>query len=510
MRFKYLLPFLLLAFATYSTTLRASHVLGGQMSYVLLDSASNLYEIQLWIYRDCSNGEAPLDQIVDIFIYEKGAVNFQREEMNPPELLPPFSSQLNGCLADSLDFCVEAAVYKKQVTLNPSALGYDIGWARCCLANSISNLAMPLSEGLTFTVSVPPTNVGLNSSPLPLFSPPSALCGNYPFEVDFSSIDADGDSLVYTLVTPLGGLDTLGRGVGNPSMGGNMPISSRTNPLPPPPYIPVAFAPSYNAAAPFGTGQLQLDSQTGMLTGDSITTGSYTFAIEVQEYRDGVFLGKFQKTFTLGFVECQGAALSSQLLLPRPDTLINGIITIYAEIGDSLCFDMIVSSPDSLDTISLMTGNDTTQLSYSDTSGISPLTSTICWQGSPDDIQGTCHFIEIEASSSIHCPGTPNIKEIFKICINSGDALSIAENNVLTDHISLYPNPGSDFLTIEIEPTLSMHIQAYDMNGGLVFQSDMVQGNRFLNIETVSWPKGMYVFVLESNGKYGTKKWLKK
>lgn len=257
-------------------------------------------------------------------------------------------------------------------------------------------------------------------------------------------------------------------------------------------------------------GQLELDSQTGILRGDSIASGFYTFAIEVQEYRDGVFLGKFQKTFTLGFVECQGAALSSQLILPRPDTLIHGLRTIYAEIGDSLCFDMILSSPDSLDTISLMTGNDTTQLSYSTTSGNSPLTSTICWQGSPDDRQGTCHLIEIEASSSIHCPGTPNITESFMICINSGDALSIAENNVLSDHISLYPNPGSDFLTVEIEPHLSMHIQAYDMNGRIVFQSNIDQGIRFLNIETLSWPKGMYVFVLESNGKYGTKKWLKK
>ncbi len=91
--------------------------------------------------------------------------------------------------------------------------GYYIVWERCCRNYAITNIysenpdVSSRAAGQTFYLEFPPVVKNgqpfYNSSPR-LFPPLNDYaCPRKPYYVDFAGIDDDGDSLVYSLVTPL-------------------------------------------------------------------------------------------------------------------------------------------------------------------------------------------------------------------------------------------------------------------------------------------------------------------
>src|SRR4030095_10238138 len=53
---------------TFCYTTFATHIIGGEMSYICLGSDN--YEITLKLYRDCYNGQAPYDNPTNIFVFD--------------------------------------------------------------------------------------------------------------------------------------------------------------------------------------------------------------------------------------------------------------------------------------------------------------------------------------------------------------------------------------------------------------------------------------------------------
>src|SRR5438552_3355151 len=60
---------LLLCFPLFITTVNASHIIVGEMSYVY--HGNNNYEITLKVYRDCFNGIPPFDNPAYIGIHDR-------------------------------------------------------------------------------------------------------------------------------------------------------------------------------------------------------------------------------------------------------------------------------------------------------------------------------------------------------------------------------------------------------------------------------------------------------
>jgi hypothetical protein len=213
--------------------------------------------------------------------------------------------------------------------------GYYVAWERCCRNYSITNIFSDdpstqtgNSAGQTFLLEFPPVvKDGLpfiNSSPR-LFPPLNDYaCPNKTYYVDFAGVDDDGDSLVYSLTTPLNTHD--GRA------------------LPPPmpkPYPLVIWREGFDIDHVIqGNPDLKISSK-GLLTATPLTQGLFVFAVKVEEYRDNEIIGISRRDFQMLVVDECADALPPQITGPTSISL------SASDVGQDRCITVVVSDPDS-------------------------------------------------------------------------------------------------------------------------------------------------------------------
>jgi len=282
----------------------ATHLVGGELTYQYL--GNNQYEITLMMFRDCSSNNSlgtGFDDAVSIGIFNSGNGNLVNGGISIPldglnVTSVPISID-NPCFTLPDDLCVEQAIYKQIVTLQPNGWGYDLSYQRCCRNPSIVNLDVPNQQGITCTAHIPGTNEtsGFNSSPVFNSMPPAALCQYASFTIDQSATDADGDELVYSFCSPYVGANT------------DQPAP---NPPDAPPYTTVNWANSFSGAMPITSNpQISIDPATGVITGTATALGQFVVGICVSEYRDGVLINTILRDFQINVTSCDPNIIAS-------------------------------------------------------------------------------------------------------------------------------------------------------------------------------------------------------
>lgn len=371
-------------------SVKATHIVGAELFYECTDSINHTYTLTLRLYRDCINGVAGFDPIINLFVFNPvtGVRDTVVQAFAPPITPEIQPNDWGPCVAVTPNICVEEGVYKTTVTLPPRSDGYDIAWARCCRNVAIDNLQTPLEEGITFLAHVPDSALAQCNS-MPEFDqlPPVFLCANIPFIFDHSATDPDGDSLVYALTDPYTGLNFQGLGAGNPTVGGNPPsVDPNGNPMGPAPYDHVVFAPGYTFLDPFGSGNFIIDPNTGFINVTPTQAGIYVFSISVFEYRNGALLSENRRDYQIHVLNC----------LPQgdPPTITHDLTglthsndTIFVFAGDSMCYDVTIQDSivsDSLVgyTISAQFGNGqfAPPAATFTQSGTNPINGQVCWE----------------------------------------------------------------------------------------------------------------------------------
>jgi len=282
--------FCLMAFFIFQPEGQASHIIGGEMNYKCL--GSNKYEITLTVYRDCfyANPLAIFDDPAFIGVYfANGSLRETLQlPVNPSDTLTPILS--DPCFFVPDDVCVETTTYREIVDLPYQPGGYTLTYQRCCRNQTITNIVEPENTGATFTVTISDEALlECNSGAVYNDWPPLFICVNEPINFDHSAIDAEGDSLVYSLCTPYaGGTFT----------------DNQPNPPAAPPYDEVVYAAPYNLDNILGGNQLQIDSETGFLTGTPSITGQFVVGICIEEYRNGQLISSNRRDFQYNVGQC--------------------------------------------------------------------------------------------------------------------------------------------------------------------------------------------------------------
>ena len=208
---KWILPFV---FCLFAMPLIASHIVGGEFEIVHVSGEQ--YRVSLILYFDELNGlEGARDNNFTTAIFRKRDnaliqnVFFSGYSITNVDYTQPECS--HGEIVTS------KLVYSTLMTLSATRYndpdGYYIVWERCCRNYTITNIYSDdpsvgnRSAGQTFYLEFPPVvkdgQPFINSSPR-LFPPLNDYaCPRKPYYVDFAGVDDDGDSLVYSLVTPL-------------------------------------------------------------------------------------------------------------------------------------------------------------------------------------------------------------------------------------------------------------------------------------------------------------------
>ena len=264
-----------------SVSLYATHIIGGEITYSCL--GNNQYEIKLTVFRDCYTGVPPFDDPVSIGIF-----NYKNElvyDLRIPRTTNDTIHQvlMGECEAIPPNVCVHTSVYTDTVELKPILGGYTLSYQRCCRNGSIVNIVDPLNTGASFTIKISEKAL-LECNSCAKFKswPPIFICVNEPIMYDHSAIDADGDSIVYKLCTPINGL------------------GDSVMPQPPlnPPYDSVVWKdPPYNLNNLLGGIPLAIDPHTGLLTGTPNTIGQFVVGVCIEEYRKGELISTTNRDF---------------------------------------------------------------------------------------------------------------------------------------------------------------------------------------------------------------------
>jgi gliding motility-associated-like protein len=166
----------------------------------------------------------------------------------------------------------------------------------------------------------------------------------------FACVDADGDSLVYSLITPLNGFATQ-------SNTGTYPLDTV---LTEGPYADILWQSPYNSNDMLGgVPPMSIDLYTGILTAQPPNQGVFVFAVRVEEFRNGIKIGEVRRDIQYQVLPCLSytapvftSPATTTISSPVTDTT----FTIVA--GDVLTFDLNVTSASLNDSIFLYGSGD--------------------------------------------------------------------------------------------------------------------------------------------------------
>jgi PKD repeat protein len=290
---------LLMLFLSGTFSASATHVVGGGITYTKMENDNYLLTVKL--YRDCSPGTAQLPGNVNV-LCRRG-----NDGTNPgtfgSHILPlmnvtPLQPQVPAC-AFNPGICVEEATYQDIVTIPDGPGGYHLYYTICCRNATILNITNPLNARETFYAYIPERGSltpDFNSSPFFNDIPPMYVCAGQPLNLSFSAMDYDGDSLDYYFYTPYDGNNGGGINVVPGIPPNNINIST------------VNWAPGFGATDPLDAGAglipgLTIDN-TGFINGIPPAPGQYVVGVMVDEYRNGVLIGRISRDFQFNVINC--------------------------------------------------------------------------------------------------------------------------------------------------------------------------------------------------------------
>ncbi len=287
------LSFLLILCFGFIPTIKATHIIGGE--FEVLQRTGDIYDIYLNLYFDQVNGNTgAFDQQITIAIFEKNT-NIRMEQL----VLPVFTDSIvpyenPDCAVADLD--IRRIRYKTTGDFKFSSNyddpgGYYIVFDRCCRNNIITNIAAPQNAGMLFYLEFPPiyqSNGDLTNYSSPVFNViyTRYACFNEYFYMDFGAEDADGDSLAFSMSTPINGNSST--------------VNVIVTDYQPAPYPLVSWLPGFNANdAIHGTPSLTVDPETGLLELFASELGLHVFSVTCSEYRNGVKIGEVRRDFQI-------------------------------------------------------------------------------------------------------------------------------------------------------------------------------------------------------------------
>lgn len=294
----------------FSTPLFSTHIVGGYISMKYLGVSSTSinnvnYEITLIIYRDQGGVSLP-NPVTGIKVF-----NGNNDTIGFGFSLNLVSQQFlnfgDSCFKPD-NLLVEELIYKETIELSLFSEGYYFAWETCCRNAGIINISNPLSTGTTYKSEIMVSNPAngfsnlQNSSPtfgydalVNQFYPHDAyLCKGQVHTFNFNATDPDGDSLVYSLATPL-----------NFHTANWPPITQ------PKPYDTIVWAGNgFNTTNPLGPGGfMNIHPTTGNLTTFATTVGVYVFSVRIEEWRqlNGVWkkIGEVIQDIQYETIECE-------------------------------------------------------------------------------------------------------------------------------------------------------------------------------------------------------------
>jgi gliding motility-associated-like protein len=264
-------------FLFQSTETRATHIMGGDLTYTCL--GGNTYMMQLRLFRDCNGISLGNQATINLSSPTCGNQNITLNLLAgyPIVITPLCPNEPDVCINGFGTYGVHEYVYKGPVTLSgcwANASDITISWSSCCRNNAITTLSPP---GATYiSTDLDASLSPCNNSPDFLNSPIAFFCVNEAVNYNHGAADPDGDSLSFSLVNCRANVGTSNAYV-NPYSGTN-PLSTASG--------------------------ITIDPATGGLQFTPNATQVGVVCVLVEEYRNGVKIGEVVRDMQFTIITC--------------------------------------------------------------------------------------------------------------------------------------------------------------------------------------------------------------
>ncbi len=445
---KTLLSLFLLVMLVMSS--HASHLMGGQITASQI--SGNLYEIKMTLYRDTSG--IPIATTADFIITDLATSASQI--INVPH--SGAQAFING---------VELYDYIGTYTF-PAAGMYSITRQECCRNGAILNMANPLSEDLHLRTVVTVDSTVNNSTPVFLNPPVTLAQKNALYTYNPLPFDVDGDSMAWSMDTPLGsGGDTVA--------GYTIPQGAASNPF-------------------------TLDNITGELSWMPDSNGHWEASFLVEEFRNGVKTGEIRRDMQIIVVDDTTNYSPMIVNTTNWPQDANGHFSIALQPNIPFYMNIQATQGD----------NDPMNLSVSGEPMFAPsspaqfvitsntqgsISGNFNWTPSTSQARTRPYIVTVSAEE-FH--NNYVFSTDHTILFRVGTATGINQNEKLLSASQIYPNPASKevFLSFNLKTSSLISVEIYDLSGKLVQSSEenfLPAGTHLMNQNIQMLSRGNYM-----------------
>ncbi len=365
---KYLaLMLILVFFSLFSSKAEASHIPGANIS-ATCDPANPLtYHFTLTVFVKCprvlpssisrftlTNSCGLPIPIVPVFRQVGSRVDIN-------QLCPTAGSICSGGSQPS----AWKYTYEGTIILPADCDGWNLKYEECCRDNS-TNIVNNSNSPIVCNTIINTLTAPCNNTPVITSQPIPYACVNTPISYCLTTSDAEGDSVAYRMVSPVGFSNAA-----------------------------LTHQAGFSVNAPLSN--FVLNPLTGCFTFNQPTPGNFVVAIQIEEYdRLGNLKSSIVHDFQILVINCNNIPPFNPMSITNVtgNATQNGMNRIDVCLGQSFCFDVAFTDANAGDILTILTNGTTLFPGATFTqTGTNPITGTFCWTATTGNTGTIATFI---------------------------------------------------------------------------------------------------------------------
>ena len=429
----------------------ASHEYGAQVSSRYIANGQQEIRITVWV-----DSGGVVSNTVAYQLQGGGASNTNTAYLNA-----------NTALGNA----IQELVYLDTLGLN-AAVVYKAIYETCCRKQSITNVNMPATQSMHVYTEIHNTAPAqINSTPefvnTPVFfsSPNDTLLHNP------TGVDIDGDSLVYTYLTPMGA-------------GGSA--------------LPMTFIPYPGSA-------FTVDTLIGEINWIPSSVGDYVYAVRVDEYRNGTLIGRSVRdamlTICVGCKTTMSTSFQFYNTAAWPQTNGYTVFTAYAGMPFNYTFQGGLNGMTS-NTLSMgMLGEANFHPNAPAMSSVqtgSDVSGSYNWTPTAGQVRNRPYLNVLFGKETNNLLQNRKKERTIQVKVLAGNPTAITQS-VENQQVIVFPNPCSKLLSLQIDNRNGSWrgVQVLNATGQMIWQQGFdTAGTEAIQCSTTSWPEGVYLLRL--------------
>lgn len=356
----------------------SNHISGGEITYSCL--GGNLYQIKLTYYWDCIGGFNPgTSQVVSV----NGCGNALSLTVTQSTLTPGAGVSVAGVCPGYTLSCKNRIDYFGTITLPSACNSWTFSLGSCCRGGSITNLTGGTTASYYHFATLNNVTAPCNNSPYFTAPPLPYYCLNQPACFNLGTVETDGNTLSYSLVSAFQTGTTF-----------------------------VNYAAGYTGTAPISG--ITINAVTGQVNFTPTALGDFVVVVMVTE-KDamGNIIGTVMRDVQVVVINCTNLTTGcTGGVVSNPTAGTTSTLTPYSlQIceGVPFCFDINFTDPNPGDSIKFSSPNILTALpgsTYTTTySTINSMTVHICWTPAVGTANTNTNFNAIIKDNACPVPG---------------------------------------------------------------------------------------------------------